>query len=513
MELKLWLALIGVLVFVFKFKAILRFIKDRYHLTTTLHSMEGPFALPIVGAVWMLKWNIEDFTAQLTEMGNNYMQKGTDIIVFWLGPFPLVCFLSPPAVEHILSSNEIIKKGPEYAVFEAWLGNGLLTSNGDHWRARRKLLTPTFHFNILKDFMKVHNSEGKILVEQLEKYSVDQEEFNIFPYFKRCALDVICETSMGTKVNAQTNKNHPYVVAIQRMNELSFQKIRMPWLWIKPIWYMTGLGQEYDTNLEIVTGFTRQVINERIEAYQQKQKTDIVKEKDEDQFISKKKAFLDLLIESSHEQKLSYEDIREEVDTFMFEGHDTTSSGMSYFIWCLAHYPEFQEKLIEEIDSVFGDSDRNCTPEDFVNMKYLDMCIKDSLRMFPSVPLFSRSVDRDFEACGIKIPKGATAVVSPSFCHRNPRVFKYPSQFNPDNFLPENFNQHLAYSYIPFSAGPRNCIGQKFAVMEEKTILSWFFRKYTVSSNKHFDYTVPCPEIILRPSKGVPVIIKKRKFN
>lgn len=120
-------------------------------------------------------------------------------------------------------------------------------------------------------------------------------------------------------------------------------------------------------------------------------------------------AFLDLLLELRNEGLMNEDDIREEVDTFMFEGelrfsaadlsqvtgHDTTSASMGWTLWCLAHNPEFQEKVIQEVDGIFGTSDRDCTNDDLKQMKYLEKCLKESLRMYPSVPFFGRTVEQD----------------------------------------------------------------------------------------------------------------------
>lgn len=244
----------------------------------------------------------------------------------------------------MLESNKLITKGNEYSIIQRWLGTGLLTSTGNKWRTRRKMLTPAFHFNVLNSFLSIYDDEAQILVEQLEKYADSGEIFNLFPYIKRCALDVICrksllvsrasplgkfyvfwvtkqgflETSMGTKINAQTNPKHPYVMAVQRLNELSFDYIRLPWNWIKPIWYATGKGGEYDTCLKLVTDFTRKVIAIRGKEFEES--GEVVDFEDADFVAKKKLAFLDLLLSVQKDGKLTEEDIREEVDTFMFEG-------------------------------------------------------------------------------------------------------------------------------------------------------------------------------------------------
>uniref|UniRef100_A0A0N4ZXQ8 Cytochrome P450 4V2 n=1 Tax=Parastrongyloides trichosuri TaxID=131310 RepID=A0A0N4ZXQ8_PARTI len=512
MELLQWLTIILPLIIILQLKTIIKFFKHRYHLIVSLWNMPGPLAVPIFGSTIWLKWNVEELTLQINEFSDEFHSQNIKVAQFWLGPFPLIAPLHPEAVEKVLSSTEIIRKGPEYSILIKWLGTGLLTSWGNKWKSRRRLLTPTFHFNILKEFMKVFNNESKILVGELSKNTNIEGDFDVFPYMKRCALDIICDTSMGRKVNAQTNHNHPYVLAVQKLNILTFKYLRMPWLWIKPIWYLSGFGYTYDNTLNLVTNFTKKIINEKISDNKKKIsiKNNII---EEENVIGKKKAFLDLLIEKTEEGNLNYQDICEEVDTFMFEGHDTTSSNLSWTIWCLSHYPECQKKVIEEINEIFGNSDRDVTFEDLSELKYLEMCIKESLRIFPSVPLFSRLVEEDFTLEGFTIPKGSTVVISPLIVHRNKNVFKNPLIYNPDNFLPENVSKRNSYSFIPFSAGPRNCIGQKFALYEEKVVLAWLFRNFSITSNKPFDYTIACPEVILKPSKGIPIQLHKRFHN
>uniref|UniRef100_A0A0K0DZI4 Cytochrome P450 n=1 Tax=Strongyloides stercoralis TaxID=6248 RepID=A0A0K0DZI4_STRER len=509
MELGYWLTIILTLFIILNFQYIFNILKHRYNLIVSLWNMPGPLAFPIFGSTIWLKWNIEELALQINEFTNEFHSQNIKIARFWLGPYPLIAPLHPETAEKILSSTEILRKGPEYSILSEWLKTGLLTSWGDKWKSRRRLLTPTFHFHILKEFMKVFNKESKILIEELSKSDEKNVEIDVFPYMKRCALDIICDTSMGRKVDAQTNHNHPYVLAVQNLNIMSFKYLRMPWLWIKPIWYLSGNGYKYDKSLKLVKDFTKQIINEKLNDLK---KINNFKNINVNENITneKKKAFLDLLIEKVEEGNLNYEDICEEVDTFMFEGHDTTSANLSWTIWCLAHNPECQNKLIKEIDEIFDNSDRDITFDDLSQLKYLEMCIKESLRIFPSVPLFSRMVEKNFTLEEYVIPKGSTIVISPLLIHKNPNIFKNPSIYDPNNFLPENISQRSSYAFIPFSAGPRNCIGQKFALYEEKVVLTWFFRNFTVTSNEQFDFTVPCPEIILKPSKGIPVCLKRR---
>ncbi|VDN32660.1 unnamed protein product [Cylicostephanus goldi] len=112
----------------------------------------------------------------------------------------------------------------------------LKAAQSDKWRSRRKILTPSFHFKVLNDFIGVFDQQAKKFIDQLENAAASKKHFDIFPYVKRCALDIICETAMGCHVSAQENHNHPYVFSVQRMSELAFLHERMPWMWIPAIW-------------------------------------------------------------------------------------------------------------------------------------------------------------------------------------------------------------------------------------------------------------------------------------
>ncbi|PIC47351.1 hypothetical protein B9Z55_006736 [Caenorhabditis nigoni] len=476
-----------------------KFVKERKRLYELMDKIDGPYALPLLGTTWQFKMDPVEFALQLYNWGLEYSTKGASLAKFWMGPYPMVIILTPEASKKVLESNVLINKSSEYDIFLPWLGTGLLLASGDKWRGRRKMMTPSFHFNVLIDFQAVFDNQGKILLEQLEDEMRNAKDntFDAFPYIKRCALDIICETAMGTTVSAQTNHTHPYVMAVNEMNSLAFKYQRMPWLWIKPIRHLTGYEADFQRNLDIVTSFTKKVIEGKLREHEESGGFS------EDK--NKKKAFLDMLIDKKDEGGLGYEDIREEVDTFMFEGHDTTSAGIGWSLWCLANSPEYQKKCHEELDQIFEGSPRECTVDDLKKMKYLEKCVKEALRMRPSVPQIARSVEEEFEIDGTIVPKGCSVMVSPAFLQNNPRTYENHEVYDPERFNEDEIAKRHAYAYIPFSAGPRNCIGQKFAMQEEKTVISWVLRRFHIHSDVGIRENIPLPETITRPTMGFPL--------
>ena len=174
-----------------------------------------------------------------------------------------------------------------------------------------------------------------------------------------------------------------------------------------------------------------------------------------------KLAFLDLLIEAHMNNELSKSDIVEEVDTFMFEGHDTVATNIAFCLYLLASHPEIQRKVQAEMDEIFGENTQNDPSySDLSKMRYLEKCIRETLRLYPSIPVMSRRIqgDSDVHIDGYEVPPGTNVIMLNYHLHRDEDQFHDPDSFNPDRFSVSNRDN---YSYVPFSAGPRNCIGQK----------------------------------------------------
>ncbi|TKR87448.1 hypothetical protein L596_011845 [Steinernema carpocapsae] len=188
------------------------------------------------------------------------------LLKLWIGPVPIIIATKPETIKTILESPTLISKPPEYGIIEKWLGQGLLTSTGQKWFQRRKLLTPTFHFAVLANFIPIFNQQAEIFIEKLQKHD-DGREFDIFPYIKLCALDIISETAMGVSMNTQGGENVHYVSAVRRLTELIWHQMRFPWLWLKPVWYGTGMGYEFDRCVDVVEGMTKRVSVSLIRSY------------------------------------------------------------------------------------------------------------------------------------------------------------------------------------------------------------------------------------------------------
>ncbi|KAG9347000.1 hypothetical protein JZ751_005927 [Albula glossodonta] len=455
-------------------------------------------AYPIIGHALQFKNNAGDFFSQIIEGTNEF--RHLPLLKIWIGPIPFIVLFHAETIEMVLNSPKHMDKAYAYRFLYPWLGTG------DKWRGRRKMLTPTFHFSILTEFLEVMNEQAVILTEKLGKQA-GRGPFNCFSFITLCALDIICETAMGKKIYAQSNSDSEYVRSVYKMSDIITRRQRTPWYWPDCIYYLLGEGKEHNRILKVLHSFTESVIRERAECA-----NSVESDSDSDQGLRRRRAFLDMLLKTTDEDGngLSHKDIQEEVDTFMFEGHDTTAASMNWALYLLGSHPEEQRRVKQELWEVFGSSDRPVGADDLRRLRYLECVIKESLRLFPAVPLFARSICEDCHINGFKVPKGVNAVIIPYALHRDPRYFPDPEEFRPERFLPENSAGRHPYAFIPFSAGPRNCIGQRFAMMEEKVILAWVLRNFSVEACQAREDLRPLGELILRPEKGIWIKLGQR---
>lgn len=404
--------------------------------------------------------------------------------------------------EKILGSSRHINKSNIYNLLEPFLKTGLLTSNGEKWHKRRRMLTPAFHFDILKEFAEVFKEESDRLVESL-KLKVG-EDIDIIPVSYLFTLNTICESAMGVKLSELGNDGVVYHTNIYLIGKKLLFRMLRPWLMSEFVFTALGYRKELDVILKPVHDFTKSIINQRRNNLLNIKKLD---EKSENEgtenvyFRSRKRRFamMDTLLQAQQQGLIDDEGIIEETDTFTFEGHDTTSAAMTFTLLLLAHNPEAQDKIFDEMQEVLRNTDKEeLTIDDFNKMEYLDRVVKESMRIYPPIPFISRELSEDVFHDGVIHPKESICNIHIFDVHRDPEVFPDPEKFDPDRFLPENCVNRSNFAYIAFSAGMRNCIGQRFALLELKFMLTKLIRHFRVSPITKREEIVFFADIVLR---------------
>ncbi|XP_023989905.1 cytochrome P450 4F2 isoform X4 [Physeter macrocephalus] len=436
----------------------------------------------------------------LTQLVANYPQG----YMIWMGPItPLVIFCHPDLIRNVANASATVapKDVHFYDFLKPWLGDGLLLSAGDKWSSHRRMLTPAFHFNILKPYMKIFTKSADIMHAKWQHLVTEgRTHLDMFEHISLMTLDSLQKCVFSFDSNCQ-EKPSEYIAAILELSALVAKRHQQIFLHIDLLYYLTPDGRCFRRACRLVHNFTDVVIQERRRTLPSQGIDDFLKAKAKAKTLD----FIDVLLLTKDEdgKGLSDEDIRAEADTFMFEGHDTTASGLSWVLYNLAKHPEYQERCRQEVQELLRDREpKEIEWDDLAQLPFLTMCIKESLRLHPPVTVISRRCTQDTVLPdGRVIPKGVICLISIFGTHHNPSVWPDPGVYDPFRFDPENIKGRSPLAFIPFSAGPRNCIGQSFAMTEMKVVLALTLLRFRVLPDTEEPRRKP--ELILRAEGGL----------
>ncbi|XP_068426099.1 cytochrome P450 4T8 [Clinocottus analis] len=489
------LALLGLVAAVYKVSVLLA---QRRHMLRSVEAFPGPRAHWLFGHVNQFKQDGEDLYRFL-KWGESYPYA----FQLWFGPF--FCFVAihdPDYVKTVLASTEP-KDNVSYGFIMQWIGEGLLVSQGPKWFRHRRLLTPGFHYDVLKPYTKLMSDSTKTMLDKWGRYASSNESFELFEHVSLMTLDTILKCAFSDNSNCQTESGkNAYIKAVYDLSYLVNLRLRTFPYHSDILFYISPHGFRFRKACRVARRHTEEVIRKRKEALKEENELDRVQAK-------RNVDFLDILLLARDEKRqgLSDEDVRSEVDTFMFEGHDTTASGLSFILYSLACHPEHQKLCREEITQALDGKD-TLAWEDLSKIPYTTMCIKESLRLYPPVPGISRLTTKPMTFFdGKTLPKGCFVGTSVFGIHRNAAVWENPHEFDPLRFLPENASKRSPHAFVPFSAGPRNCIGQNFAMNELKVATALTLKRYHLIEDPTQKPKL-IASLVLRSINGIHIKIK-----
>ena len=411
-------------------------------------------------------------------------------------PFIHVNLVHPETASEVFKTAE--PKDEAYEFLRPWLGDGLLLSTGKRWARDRRLLTRGFHFDILRGYFPVYKEAVGIMLDQWAELGRqdDPQTINVSKCSKLLALDVILRCIMSFESHCQTegaDKNIlEYVEAVFGMSQCINQRYCSPLQYPGLLFALSSNGRKFYHYRAISHGVSRRVMAER-------RKT-LAEERDvggeEGEKLLKKKIsrkyldFLDILLTVRDEtgKGLSDKEIQEQVDTFLFEGHDTTASALQWTLYYLAAHPDLQENCRQEVQSCL-DENKELSFENLNHLSYLTQFIKESMRLSSPVPFVGRTLTQPLTLDGYRLPAGTNITMTIFGMHRHPDVWERPLVFDPDRFSLENSAKRHPYAFVPFAAGPRNCIGQSLAMDELKTVISHVLLRFRLTVDA--DYVKP----------------------
>nr|XP_018900345.1 PREDICTED: cytochrome P450 4C1-like isoform X1 [Bemisia tabaci] len=488
---------------------------QNYHFEKLAATFPGPKSLPFIGnALELIDNNPEDILWNLRNLSKTYKSP----FRLWLGGKLCVFITKPEDLQIIFNSPKTLEKDALYGFLEKAVGTGLGTAPVTKWKRTRKALAPYFSPKILTSFVPVMNERANIIVQNIQCHCGTGAEVDIFPYFMPAALDTVCESAFGVKINTQLGQNSSFSESLFRVSELLAARLYKPWLHMDWIYEKTSYAKELNIECEAVRRFVYNVIQERRKTIRKtnssSDQTPVTNANIHSNLSSR--YLLDAMY-GSHENgsfSFSSRDMIDEALTFLFAGSESTALTNCFCLLMLAMHPEIQEKVFKEQYGIFGNENRPVTTEDIDKMEYTEQVIKETLRLFPTLPFILRSIEEDIKITQEHIlPAGSTAVIAPLLTHYDSTLWKQPKQFNPENFSTENVERRHKYSFIAFSGGARGCIGTKYGMMAMKTTISIFIRHFTVSTIIGLKNIKLTADLLLRNKHGWIMKLEPRVYK
>lgn len=489
-------AVIGILFGVWFSKGVQDWRQKRLKFLKLASMLSGPPALPLIGNALRFACHPDEILDRIVDMYQSY---GTQFR-FWLGPKLMVVLTDPRDIEVILNSPKAAYKDPVYRFLEKFIGRGLITGSGPKHRTHRRVIMPMLNGKVLDAYVEYFDRRSRYSADRLEELA-DTEEFDIYPYMEHCTIDIILDTIMGTTGSAHQEGHQQLAESAKRMYELVHSRIMK--LWLHPDWIFarTKYSEQQTTAMKVIHGFTESLIAQKKKEHQASEKGSFVEGKPRVILLEQLLAHIDKT------NVMDDVELRDEIYTIFIAAQDTTATISSFAFLMLGMHPEIQDKVRTELHEVLGE--RNVTSEKLPELKYLEMVIKETLRLFPIAPLMVRELkdDVDLETC--TLPEGCSVVMVPYLTHRDPNYWVNPDKFEPHRFAPENSIDRHSYAYVPFSSGLRGCIGQKYAMMCLKTIVANVVRRYRVTCKSSLDKLRLKTDISIRSVDGYKISITR----
>lgn len=431
---------------------------------------------------------------------------------------PLVLPATPEACHEVLVTQaRSFEKSPGLRVLLHDLaGQGLFTSEGELWRRQRKLMAPIFTPSALSQFAHAmrqtaeraadgmaagHAIELAHETTRIAMTVVGNALFGVDTFDEADALGAALTTALGWVNDALASPAIvPHVLALDLTRRLAAHSpgpIRRT---------LTRIHDAFESPFLIPGSRSRTL--RRAMAVVETRIHELIAERRRDG--SARHDLLSRLLEARDADEgsaMTDAQVRDEVVTLFVAGHETTATSLAWCFYLLARHPEIRERVVAEADAL---GDGPITRFDPERLALTTRVFREALRLYPPVMMFPRRTLEPVELCGARLPARSLVFVSAWAQHRRADIWPDPDRFDPDRFLPEIEAKRPKGSYLPFSAGPRFCIGMHFAMMEGPIVLATLLRRFRFE----IDTTREIVEddfATLRPRGGVPAIVRARR--
>ncbi len=388
-----------------------------------------------------------------------------------------------------LDHADVFRKSPfQKKLLGPAVGEGLLTAEGEHWKFQRRAASPAFRIEMLRALVPAFTASAEATVQRMREGAA-QGPVDVMGEMQHATLDVIVETILGGADPAFGHGRMAQTVSdyIETMGKPDLLDLFSMPAWIPRPWGAKGRRAAVGLKDSAVRAIERRRASGE-----------------------ERKDLLGLLLAARDPETgrgLSDDELRDNVVTFIGAGHETTALTLSYALYLIANSPDVQERLLREVTEACGGRPVDASMLDGLVLH--ERVIKESMRLYPPVAIIDRIASENIDLGDVKVKKGDLAFALIYIMHRHELLWERPEAFDPDRFSDERSEGRHRFQFIPFGAGPRICIGLKFAYMEAVAILATLVRelKFSPAPGYHLQ---PNIRITLRPEGGMPLVVEAR---
>ena len=447
------------------------------------YELPSPPALTVLGNINQMRTErINFFLNQKKKLGDIYRIKI---------PARKVMVLSDPEwIKYVLvDNNKNYRKSFAYDSIKMFLGNGLLTSEGEFWKRQRRLAQPSFHKEKLSMMFQNMTEQTIKCIDSLNKFADKNQSVDLSKELYKLTLDIVNSTLFYNEVDNTTDTIYKLV---SEGSEFITKRIDNPFQ--LPEWIPTPNRLKEKQILKSMDDVFYTVI-ERRRKQQELQHEDLLS------------MLMDVRDEDTGET-MSNKQLRDEILTIFVAGHETTQIALGWTFYLLSENADKLEKLTNEIDAVL--QGEMPTPTSIRSLHYLKQVIDESMRCFPPAWIMGRRTIEKDVINGYEIPEGTNIAIPIYVVHHDEALWENPNEFIPERFAPEQMKEKHKYAYFPFGGGPRLCIGNNFALQEMQVCLTMILQQFKIETDKKFVPDLD-PLVTLRPKNTMYAKIYKRK--
>ncbi len=403
--------------------------------------------------------------------------------------WPTLIINHPDYIKRVLQENyrNYDKNVPIFNVFKPLLGNGLVTNyGGESWLQQRRLMQPAFHRQRITEIGTIISDATESMLQRWEANAQKMQPLDVAEEMMHLTLQIVGKALFNSDINEQASA---FGQAFLEVNGSLMEHFNHPF---PPLSVPTPRNRRFKVALRTLDRMVYDILRQRRQS----------KEDHRD--------LLSMMMDARDEETgegMSDKQLRDEIMTLLVAGHETVANALAWSWYLLAQHPDAEERLHAELDQMLAG--HTPTVEDLPDLPYARMVFEETMRLYPPVWIIMRKALKDDEIGGYHIAAKSYILWSTYAIHRHPDFWERPEDFEPERFTAEQVASRPRHAYIPFSHGPRICIGNSFAMTEAHLIIAAIAQRYRlvlVPDQK----IEPEPLMTLRPRNGVFVYLKPR---